>query len=58
MGSGTGRPRVQQKSVDDMRLDMEKDVKRLRALLQDIKPDWLKEWEKAQDFAKDAGQSL
>jgi hypothetical protein len=37
-----------------MRADMEKDVKRLRALLQDIKPDWLKEWEKAKDFAKDA----
>jgi hypothetical protein len=54
LGSGTGRPRVQQKSVEDMRADMEKDVKRLRALLQDIKPDWLKEWEKAKDFAKDA----
>jgi hypothetical protein len=40
-----------------MRADMEKDVKRLRALLQDIKPDWLKEWEKAKDFAQDVGKS-
>jgi hypothetical protein len=36
---------------------MEKDVARLRAMLQDIKPDWLKEWEKAKDFVKQAGGS-
>lgn len=39
-----------------MRADMEKDVKRLRALLEDVKPDWLKEYEKAKDFAKDTSK--
>jgi hypothetical protein len=56
LGGKSGQPRVQQKSVTEMRADMEKDVKRLRALLDDVKPDWLKEYEKAKDFVKDASK--
>ena len=57
LGGKGGTPRIQQKGVSEMRRDMEKDVARLRAMLQDIKPDWLKEWEKAKDFVKEASKS-
>ena len=54
LGGKSGKPRVQQKSVSEMRADMERDVKRLRSVLEDIKPEWLKEWEKAKNFVKHA----